>query len=568
MTISNGVFTILNQAGLLLDEEINLICQIISNANEKLSIISAINKIKPELSSDKVLSALSDFYGIPILNIEDFDLKSMPKNLFDVDFMIANKILPLAIRDKRLKLAVIDPTNKDLFKSIAFKTGLPVDLVLIEEAKFLSVVKQNSRDYFKTIKLDEIDLITDEPQFPLTISSHDMVNSDEGDEPIVKFIHKIIFDAVQLGASDIHFEPYETDYRVRYRVDGELFEVASPPSAFKDKVAARIKVVSKLDIAEKRIPQDGRLRLSLPDNQMIDFRVSTLPTSFGEKIVLRVLDRKSASLGIGALGLESDQRAIILDTIKRPYGMVLVTGPTGSGKTITLYTCLSILNNASRNISTIEDPIEIPLAGINQVSINEKTGLDFTLALRAFLRQDPDVIMVGEIRDLDTAEMAIKAAQTGHLVLSTLHTNNAPSALTRLVSMGVPVYKAGDAILLIIAQRLVRKLCTKCKVLAKFDKETLLKAGFKLDDINNGWQPYINIGCEACHNTGYKGRVGIFEVMQISDELKRLILLNATSTELACQARKEGILSLRESGLLKVRSGITSLSEVEANTNE
>ena len=565
MALNSGIFTILAQAGLLQPDDIKKATD--TAAHERVSIINAISKVKPEITVHKIMNILASFYGIPVLDIDAFNLDFMPVGLISMDVIINNRIVPLVKRGKLLKLAVVDPTNKELFDSISFKTGLKIDLILVEESQLERVINQNSSNYFKTIDLDESALEGIEFATEDDGGSTDMVNSGDDDQPIVKFVHKMIFDAVQMGASDVHFEPYEKNYRVRYRIDGVLSEIATPPMALKDKIAARIKVVSKLDISERRVPQDGRLRLAVSQNQIIDFRVSTLPTSFGEKIVLRILDRKAASLGIEALGFDPDQKRIIVDAVSRPYGMVLVTGPTGSGKTVSLYTCLNMLNDSSRNISTAEDPIEIPLSGINQVAINEKTGLTFGVALRAFLRQDPDVIMVGEIRDYDTAEMAIKAAQTGHLVLSTLHTNDAPSALVRLVSMGVPAYNVGDSILAIVAQRLVRKLCPQCKRLAKMEKAALIEAGFTPEEVNSGWQPYVSVGCYACHNTGYKGRVGVFETMAISDELKRLILLSATSVELAAQARKEGVLSLRQSGLNKVRLGVTSLSEIEANTN-
>lgn len=567
MATSSGIFTILLQAGLLQHDDISKATKL--STDEGLSVIGAIVRVKPELTSAKIMRVLSHFYGIPILDIKSFALDFMPESLLPVNLMIENKVMPLTIRDNRLKLAVVDPTNREQFEQIGFKAGLAIDLVLVDENALQSVFNQNSSNYFKTINLDEESLGGVEFADDAVGNSDDgMVNSADDDQPIVKFVHKIIFDAVQTGASDIHFEPYEKNYRVRYRIDGVLSEIVTPPQGLKDKIAARIKVVSKLDISEKRVPQDGRLRLSVSQNQIIDFRVSTLPTAFGEKIVLRILDRKSASLGIEALGFDPNQKAVIMDTIHRPYGMALVTGPTGSGKTVTLYSCLGILNEASRNISTAEDPIEIPISGINQVAINEKTGLNFGVALRAFLRQDPDVIMVGEIRDKDTAEMAIKAAQTGHLVLSTLHTNDAPSALTRLVSMGIPTYNVGDAILTIIAQRLVRKLCPHCKRQGKFDKQTLIKAGFDSVDVEAGFQPFVPVGCDLCHFNGYRGRIGVFEVMPISDELKKMILRDATSVELAEQARREGVLSLRESGLIKVKQGLTSIAEVEANTNE
>lgn len=565
MALNSGIFTILAQAGLLQPDDIKKATD--TAAHERISIINAISKVRPEITVHKIMNILASFYGIPVLDIDAFNLDFMPTGLIGMDVIINNRIVPLVKRGKLLKLAVVDPTNKELFDSISFKTGLKIDLILVEESQLERVINQNSSNYFKTIDLDESALEGIEFATEDDGGSTDMVNSGDDDQPIVKFVHKMIFDAVQMGASDVHFEPYEKNYRVRYRIDGVLSEIATPPMALKDKIAARIKVVSKLDISERRVPQDGRLRLAVSQNQIIDFRVSTLPTSFGEKIVLRILDRKAASLGIEALGFDPDQKKIIIDAVSRPYGMVLVTGPTGSGKTVSLYTCLNMLNDSSRNISTAEDPIEIPLSGINQVAINEKTGLTFGVALRAFLRQDPDVIMVGEIRDYDTAEMAIKAAQTGHLVLSTLHTNDAPSALVRLVSMGVPAYNVGDSILAIVAQRLVRKLCPQCKRLAKMEKAALIEAGFTPEEVNSGWQPYVSVGCYACHNTGYKGRVGVFETMAISDELKRLILLSATSVELAAQARKEGVLSLRQSGLNKVRLGVTSLSEIEANTN-
>ncbi len=393
-----------------------------------------------------------------------------------------------------------------------------------------------------------------------------LVNAAVDEQPLVKLVHKIIVDAVHMGASDIHFEPYENLFRVRYRIDGVLYESAYPPLALREKIASRLKIVAQLDIAEKRIPQDGHLRLEIAPGKLIDFRVSTLPTIAGEKVVLRILDRKVASLGIEMLGLESFQQRMIVDALQRPHGLILVTGPTGSGKTVSLYSCLKLLNDKERNISTAEDPVEIPLSGINQVAINEKIGLSFSVALRAFLRQDPDVIMVGEIRDYDTAEISIKAAQTGHLVLSTLHTNDAPSAVTRLSSMGIPGYNVGDALLTIIAQRLVRKLCRSCKKLDQIEQQILLALGISKEAVINGWQPYRAVGCDLCHNTGYLGRVGVFEVMPITAALQHLILGNANSAQIAQVARNEGLVNLRQSGLIKMSSGVSSLAEVLANT--
>jgi type IV pilus assembly protein PilB len=396
----------------------------------------------------------------------------------------------------------------------------------------------------------------------------DEESSDVEDAPVVKYIQKILLDAIAAGASDVHFEPYERYYRIRYRVDGILSEVAQPPLAIKDKTASRIKVISKLDISEKRVPQDGRMKIVLSKNKSIDFRVSSMPTLFGEKIVLRILDSSGVKLGIEALGYEPDQQQSLLNAIKRPYGMILVTGPTGSGKTVSLYTCLNILNQPGVNISTAEDPAEIQLPGVNQVNVNDKAGMTFAVALRAFLRQDPDIVMVGEIRDLETADIAIKAAQTGHLVLSTLHTNDAPSTLIRMQNMGVAPFNIASSVILITAQRLARKLCTVCKKPEDIPPEALLRAGFGEDDLDGSWQAFGPIGCDNCKNTGYKGRVGIYEVMTISDEMRQLIMRNGTALDIAEQAQKEGIRNLRQSGLLKVKQGVTSLEEIEAVTNE
>ena len=399
-------------------------------------------------------------------------------------------------------------------------------------------------------------------------STSDEDNSEVDDAPVVRYIQKILLDAIAAGVSDIHFEPYEKYYRVRYRLDGILMEVAQPPLVIKDKLASRIKVISKLDISEKRVPQDGRMKIVLSKSKAIDFRVSTLPTLFGEKIVMRILDSSGIKLGVESLGYEPDQQQVLLQTIERPYGMILVTGPTGSGKTVSLYTCLNILNQPGVNISTAEDPAEIQLAGVNQVNMNEKAGLTFAVALRAFLRQDPDIIMVGEIRDLETAEIAIKAAQTGHLVLSTLHTNDAPNTLLRLLNMGVAPFNVASSVLLITAQRLARRLCTHCKKPKDIPPEALLQAGFAEEDLDGTWQPLGPVGCEHCKGTGYKGRLGIYQVMPITDEMRQLIMRNGTAFDIAEQAKRENVRDLRQSGLLKVRQGMTSLEEIEAVTNE
>jgi type IV pilus assembly protein PilB len=389
------------------------------------------------------------------------------------------------------------------------------------------------------------------------------------DAPVVKYIQKILLDAIASGASDVHFEPYEKFYRVRYRLDGILMEIAQPPLVIKDKVSSRIKVISKLDISEKRVPQDGRMKIVLSKSKAIDFRVSTLPTLFGEKIVMRILDSSGIKLGIEALGYDPDQQEALLRAVGRPYGMILVTGPTGSGKTVSMYTCLNILNQPGVNIATAEDPAEIPLPGVNQVNVNEKAGLTFATALRAFLRQDPDIIMVGEIRDLETADIAIKAAQTGHLVFSTLHTNDAPSTLVRMLNMGVAPFNVASSVIMITAQRLGRRLCTHCKRPEEIPAEALLRAGFAEADLDDGsWQTYGPVGCEHCKGTGYKGRVGIYQVMPITDDMRQLIMRNGNSLEIAEQAQREGVRDLRQSGLIKVKQGITSLEEIEAVTNE
>ena len=387
------------------------------------------------------------------------------------------------------------------------------------------------------------------------------------DAPVVRFLQKVLMDAINGGASDIHFEPYEKYYRIRYRIDGELREVSKPPLEIKDTLASRIKVISKLDISEKRIPQDGRMRLVLSAQRTIDFRVSTLPTLFGEKIVMRILDPSSAKLGIDALGYDPDQKEALLAAVNRPYGMVLVTGPTGSGKTVSLYTCLNILNKAGTNISTAEDPSEINLPGVNQVNVNDKAGLSFAAALKSFLRQDPDVIMVGEIRDLETADISIKAAQTGHMVLSTLHTNDAPTTLTRMMNMGIAPFNIASAVIMITAQRLARRLCT-CKAEIAIDEDAMLAAGFKDADLDGSWKAYRPVGCERCGGGGFKGRVGIYQVMPISEEIQRIILAGGNAMEIAAQSKREGVSDLRQSGLRKVKQGLTTIEEVLGCTNE
>ncbi len=520
-----------------------------------------------KMRETEIAEFASQTFGFPLLDLSSFDPDSLPKKLVDEKLMVNRRVLPLVQRGNRLFVAFSDPTNRTTYDEIKFQTGLLVDPVVVEDSKLATmiakVLKANDVS-LSTLVSEDIgaDLMeaTSEPE-------PEQGGVDIDDAPVVKYIQKILLDAINSGASDIHFEPYERFYRVRYRTDGILYEVAQPPLAIKEKIASRIKVISKMDISEKRVPQDGRMKLTLSKTRAIDFRVSTLPTLFGEKIVMRILDPSSATLGIDALGYEPEQREALLYAIGRPYGMVLVTGPTGSGKTVSLYTCLNLLNKPGINISTAEDPAEINLPGVNQVNVNDKAGLTFATALRSFLRQDPDIIMVGEIRDLETAEISIKAAQTGHLVLSTLHTNDAPSTLTRLLNMGIAPFNIASSVNLITAQRLARKLCT-CKKPHEIPREALIRAGFKERDLDGSWAPMGPVGCEVCKNTGYKGRVGVYQVMPISEEINRIIMKNGDAIDIADQAQKEGIRDLRQSGLLKVRQGLTSLEEIEAITNE
>ncbi len=521
------------------------------------------------LNSRHIASAASLEFGVPILDIDTIDMDAAVVSLVDEKLIRKHHALPLYKRGNRLFVAVSDPTNLQALDEFKFHTGVNTDAVLVEEDKLTTSIE-------KALEAQEGGLgdDLDEDLDNLSIEGGDLDappdedDTDIDDTPVVRFVNKVLLDAINKGASDIHFEPYEKTFRVRTRLDGILTEVAQPPVNLAGRIAARIKVMSRMDIAERRVPQDGRIKMNLSRNRSIDFRVNTCPTLFGEKIVMRILDPTSAQLGIDILGYEEDQKQLYLDAINKPYGMVLVTGPTGSGKTVSLYTGLNILNTIDRNISTAEDPVEINVPGINQVNMNLKTGMTFSIALRAFLRQDPDIIMVGEIRDLETAEIAIKAAQTGHLVLSTLHTNDAPQTLTRLANMGVPAYNIASSVHLIIAQRLARRLCSHCKQEIKVPGETLLQEGFSEQEI-----PTLKLyapnpkGCDKC-NGGYKGRVGIYQVMPISDEMGRIIMENGNSLELSEQARKEGIPDLRQSGLKKVRDGLTGLDELNRITKD
>ena len=508
-------------------------------------------------------------FGNPLLDLASFDLDHIHKELVDLKMAQSRRVLPLYKRNNKLFVAISDPANLQVLDEVRFKTNLVPEPIVVEDDKLVAAIAkltESSGANFKNVgTLEDMEIGLDE-EAPQVFADED--TSDIEDAPVVKYIQKLLLDGISQGASDIHFEPYEKFFRVRYRIDGILSEVVQPPIAIKDKVASRIKVISRLDISEKRVPQDGRMKLVLNKNRAIDFRVSTLPTLYGEKIVMRILDSAGVKLGIEALGYEPEQQQQLLNAIARPYGMILVTGPTGSGKTVSLYTCINILNQPGVNISTAEDPAEIQLAGVNQVNVNDKTGLTFAVALKSFLRQDPDIIMVGEIRDLETADIAIKAAQTGHLVMSTLHTNDAPTTLTRMLNMGVAPFNIASSVILITAQRLGRRLCPNCKKPEDIPPEALQRAGFRDDDLDGSWQPYGPVGCDQCKGTGYKGRVGIYQVMPISDDLRQLIMREGNALEIAEQAQKEGVKDLRQSGLIKVKAGITSLEEIEAITNE
>jgi type IV pilus assembly protein PilB len=521
--------------------------------------------------SRDIAIAASQEFGVPLLDLEAIQPDLEVVKLVSDKLLQKHRVLPLVRRGKRLFVGVSDPTNLHALDEIKFQTGLSVEAIVVEEdklQKFANKAIEQVDTQMPNLGEDDLDLENLDVSGGEDELEGDAVGRDDvEDAPIVRFVNKVLLDAIKKGASDIHFEPYEKTYRIRFRLDGYLKEIATPPVQLATKIAARIKVMSRLDIAERRVPQDGRIKMRISKNRAIDFRVSTCPTLFGEKIVCRILDPSSAMLGIDALGYEPEQKELYLKALSQPHGMILVTGPTGSGKTVSLYTGLNILNKEDTNISTAEDPAEINLPGVNQVNVNPKVGLTFAGALRAFLRQDPDVIMVGEIRDLETAEIAIKAAQTGHLVLSTLHTNDAPKTLTRLVDMGVKPYAIATSVSLIIAQRLARKLCNNCKTPVDMPPEALLKEGFTEEEVNAGLRIFKPVGCSQCTD-GYKGRTGIYQVMPVSEEIQRIILQEGTAVDIAEQAAKEGIWDLRKSGLAKVKAGITSLDEVNQCTVE
>ena len=512
----------------------------------------------------------AETFGYPLLDLSTLGIEALPANAIDARLMQAQRVVALSKRGNKLSVALSDPTNSQALDQIKFQSEASVEPVIVAHDALLALLATLTKNAEQSISElvgegDDIEFADEEPQQPSQAEA--AAATEVEDAPIVRFLNKVLMDAITLGASDIHFEPYEKQYRIRMRVDGVLRDHLAPPLSIRDKLVSRIKVLAKLDISEKRVPQDGRMRLVLSATKTIDFRVSTLPTLFGEKTVMRILDATQAQMGIDALGYDPDQKALLIDAITRPYGMVLVTGPTGSGKTVSLYSCLNLLNKPGINISTAEDPAEINLPGVNQVNVNEKAGLTFPVALKAFLRQDPDIIMVGEIRDLETADIAIKAAQTGHMVFSTLHTNDAPSTLTRLMNMGVAPFNIASSVILITAQRLARRLCA-CKQPLDIEREVLRSAGFRDADLDGEWKPYGPVGCERCLGSGYKGRVGIYQIMPISPAIEALILANGNAMEIAAQAESEGVNSLRRSGLMKVKQGLTSLEEVLGCTNE
>ena len=559
----SGVARVLVHAGKLsakLAEEL-----VRSSKDKRSSFISSVIAAGAVSPAD-LAHTLSNALALPLLDLSSVDPQRLPRNVIDSKMVLQYQVVVLGKRGNRLFIGGADPTDQEAVERIKFATQLSPEWVIVEHDKLAKMLEGAGNSATETLESMssgdfEFDVTDDVTASPESTDAQ----SEVEDAPVVRFLQKMLIDAINARASDLHFEPYEYHYRVRFRIDGELREITQPPIAIKDKLSSRIKVISRLDIAEKRVPQDGRMKLKF-GSKSIDFRVSTLPTLFGEKIVIRILDPSSAKVGIEALGYEKIEKDRLLKIIQRPYGMVLVTGPTGSGKTVSLYTCLNILNQPGVNISTVEDPAEINLPGVNQVNVNDKAGLTFSAALKSFLRQDPDIIMVGEIRDLETADIAIKAAQTGHMVMSTLHTNDAPTTLTRLLNMGVAPFNIASSVLLITAQRLARKLCETCKVQADYPRDAMLKAGFDAADLDGTWRPYRAVGCSACNN-GYKGRVGIYQVMPVTEEIQKIILNEGTAMDIAVQAQREQVRDLRQSGLIKVRSGVTTLEEVISVTN-
>ncbi len=559
----SGVARVLVHAGKLSSKAAEDLAK--SARDKRIGFIAAVIA-SGAVSAVDLAHTLSRSLALPLVDLAAVDLERLPKGVVDSKLTAQYQVVILARRGNRLFIGGADPTDQEAAERIKFATQLSPEWVIVEYdklARLLETQGGTANEALEALTAEDFEFdVTDDA----TPSDAPEVLAEVEDAPVVRFLQKMLIDAINLRASDLHFEPYEYNYRVRFRIDGELREITQPPLAIKEKLASRIKVISRLDISEKRVPQDGRMKMKF-GTKAIDFRVSTLPTLFGEKIVIRILDPSSAKLGIEALGYERIEKDRLMTAIARPYGMVLVTGPTGSGKTVSLYTCLNILNQPGVNIATVEDPCEINLPGINQVNVNDRAGMTFPVSLKSFLRQDPDIIMVGEIRDLETADTAIKAAQTGHLVMSTLHTNDAPTTLTRLLNMGVAPFNIASSVILITAQRLGRRLCENCKQPADYPREAMLRAGYLPEELDGSWRPFRAVGCSAC-NSGYKGRVGLYQVMPITDAIQRIILAEGTAVDIADQARKEGVRDLRQSGLIKVRAGVTSLEEVIAVTNQ
>ncbi len=522
---------------------------------------------KLDIKAILIAEMISSEFGEPIFDLDSFNPEMLPKEVADNNLCFKHKVIPLVQRGNILYVATSDPTNVEALDAIRFNCGLNIEPIIVEYDKLEKALEKHFtvEESFSFGEEDfDVDIIATDDQESTDVDN----NTPEDEAPIVKYVNKLLVDAIRMGASDLHFEPYEKSYRVRYRVDGVLRSITNPPLQLANRLASRLKVMSKMDISEKRVPQDGRIKLKLSKTKAIDFRVNSLPTLFGEKLVLRILDPSSAMLGIDALGYEEHQKALFMEALEKPQGMLLITGPTGSGKTVSLYTGLNILNTESSNISTAEDPVEINLEGINQVNVNPKVGLSFSAALKSFLRQDPDIIMVGEIRDLETAEIAIKAAQTGHMVMSTLHTNSAPETLTRLRNMGVPSFNIATSVNLVIAQRLARRLCSHCKAPIEIPKQSLLEMGFTEQDLSNpDLQIYQPIGCSECRE-GYKGRVGVYEVMKVTPEISKIIMEDGNALQIAAASEKLGFNNLRRSGLIKVMNGLTSLQEINRVTSE
>jgi type IV pilus assembly protein PilB len=559
----SGVARVLVHAGKLSSKAAEDLAK--SAKERKISFIGAVIA-SGAVSAFDLAHTLSTALALPLLDLSAVDFERLPKNVVDPKLAVQYQLVMLGRRGNRLFIGGADPTDQEAVERIKFATQLAPEWVIVEYDKLARLMESqgaSANETLEALTADDFEFdVTDDASTP---ESAEVVSEVE-DAPVVRFLQKMLIDAINLRASDLHFEPYEYHYRVRFRVDGELREITQPPLAIKEKLASRIKVISRLDIAEKRVPQDGRMKMKF-GNKAIDFRVSTLPTLFGEKIVIRILDPSSAKVGIEALGYEKIEKERLMTAIVRPYGMVLVTGPTGSGKTVSLYTCLNILNQPGVNISTVEDPAEINLPGVNQVNVNDRAGLTFSAALKSFLRQDPDIIMVGEIRDLETADIAIKAAQTGHMVMSTLHTNDAPTTLTRLLNMGVAPFNIASSVILITAQRLARRLCENCKTPADYPREAMLRAGYVPEDLDGSWRPFRAVGCNSC-NSGYKGRVGVYQVMPMTEAIQRIILSEGTAMDIASQAQRDGVRDLRQSGLVKVRQGVTTLEEIIAVTNQ